>query len=384
MAVGLTVTGCEPAGPTVAETQAPPVSVSQPLVKKVTDFDPYEGRITAAQTVEIRARVRGHLTKVAFKEGQMVKENELLFEIDPRSYQAAVDGAKAQVTAAEAANKLAKAELARVQTLIASRAATPEERDVWTAKVATTAADILKATAELEKAQLDLDFTKVTAPLAGKISRAQVDVGNLINSGGGETLLATIVSVNPMYVYFTVDEKSVQRYRKMYNKGGGEPPPLESLKIPVEVGLEGEDGYPHKGVIDYADPQIQKGTGTLQVRGVLANDQAQFVDGLRARVQVPSGDPYEATLITERAIGTEQGRKYVFVVNKETGVAERRDIVLDRRAEGLQGVRQGLKAGQWVVVNGIQRVRDGMKVTPRDVAMPDTTPAAATPTNPKN
>jgi RND family efflux transporter MFP subunit len=364
--------GCSPPAPPVAETPPPPVTVSQPVVREVIDRDDYEGRIAAVQSVEVRARVRGHLIKVNFKDGELVKQGDLLFEIDPRPYQASLDAAQAQKAAAEASLKLAKAEYARSSSLARTGAASREEVEVWAAKQSTAAAASRQADAEIEKAQLDLDFTKVAAPINGKISRALADVGNLVNAGGGETLLTTIVSVDPMYVYFDVDERSLLRYRRTgagRNADSAKQPSLKELRIPVYVGLEGESGYPHHGFLDFADNRVNPSTGTVQVRGELPNTDRLLDAGMRARVQVPVSDPRKAILITERAIGTDQGQKFVYIVNDQNGV-ERRDVKLGRLSDGMQIVAEGLKPTDVVIVNGIQRVRDGMKVQPQRTSMP--------------
>jgi multidrug efflux system membrane fusion protein len=370
-----TVWGCSPPAPPVAETPPPPVTVSQPVAREVVDRDDYEGRIGAVQTVEVRARVRGHLIKVNFKDGELVKQGDLLFEIDPRPYQTTMDAALAQKASADAALKLAKAEYARSSSLARTGAASREEVDVWTAKQATAAAAVRQADAEIEKAQLDLDFTKVIAPINGKISRALTDVGNLVNAGGGETLLTTIVSVHPMYVYFDVDERALLRYRQTGAGRKADPAKqlsLKELRIPVYVGLEGESGYPHHGFLDFADNRVNPSTGTVQARGELPNPDRLLDAGMRARVQVPISDPRKALLITERAVGTDQGQKYVYVVNDQNGV-ERRDVKLGRLTDGMQIVADGLKPTDWVIVNGIQRVRDGMKVQPERKPMPGAT-----------
>jgi RND family efflux transporter MFP subunit len=342
--------------------------------------DDYEGRIGAAETVEVRARVRGHLTKVGFEDGKIVDKGDLLYEIDPRPYKAALDAAKAQEKAAQASLQFAKAEYNRIRSLVARNAASREELDVWTGKQAVAEGDVLKAEAAVEQAQLDLDFTKVTAPVSGKISRTLVDVGNLVNAGGGETLLTTIVSVDPMYVYFDVPERSLLRYREIGRKQAKADEPeraLKDLHIPVYVGLEGEQGYPHKGELDFADNKVNPSTGTIQVRGVLPNAKRILEAGMRARVRIPVGDPRKSLLITERAVGTDQGRKFVYVVNDQN-VAERRDVTLGRQSDGLQVVEEGVKPEDWVIVNGIQRVRDLAKVDPKQVPMPG---ASSEPTN---
>jgi multidrug efflux system membrane fusion protein len=365
---------CEPAAPPAAETPPPPVSVSKPVVRQITDFDDYEGRIGAGKTVEIRARVRGHLLKVHFQDGAIVKEGDLLYEIDPRPAKATLGGAKAQEKAAQASLQFAKSEYNRTRSLLASGASNREELETWAAKQAVANGDVLKAKAAVEQAQLDLDFCQVTAPIAGKMSRTQVDEGNLINAGGGETLLTTLVTIDPIYVYFNVDERSLLRYRERYRKNAkaDEPePPLKDLHIPVYVALEGETDYPHKGEIDFAENRVNPSTGTIQARGILSNTKRIFDDGMRARVRIPIGNPYQALMVTERAIANDQGRKFVFVVNEENTV-QRRDIELGRLADGLQVIQQGLQPDAWVVVNGIQRVREGMKVEPNRVPMPGT------------
>jgi multidrug efflux system membrane fusion protein len=368
--------GCGSTTPPVAETPPPPVSVSQPVVREVIDHDDYEGRIAAVKEVEVRARVRGHLKTVNFQDGQMVKEGELLYEIDPRPYEASLDAAKAQKASADASLELAKVEYARTAQLVKSSAVSETELQVWKAKEGTAAAEVQKALAAIAQAKLDVDFTKVVAPITGKAGRTQVTMGNLVNAGGGETLLTTIVSVDPMYVYFDVDERALLRYREHFRKsmeGGknanGAEPSVKDLKIPVQVALEGEENYPHKGVIDFADNRVNPSTGTIQVRGVLPNPEHILDVGMRARVRVPVSDPHKALMITERAVGTDQGRKFVYVVNDQN-VAERRDIKLGRLSDGLQVVQDGLKPEDWVIVNGIQRVRDGAKVDPKRVAMP--------------
>jgi multidrug efflux system membrane fusion protein len=373
------VAGCESSAPPLAETPPPPVTVSQPVVREVVEQDDYEGRIAAAENVEVRARVRGYLTKVAFRDGQMVKQGELLYEIDPRPYQMTLDAAMAQEKAAQASLQLAKSEYERTRMLASKSAASREELDVWTGKQAVAAADILKAGAEVKRAQLDLDFTRVTAPISGKISRTQVDLGNLVNAAGGETLLTTLVSVEPTYVYFNVDERSLLRYRESRRKtvkDNSPSPPIKDLHIPVYVALEGESDYPHKGEIDFSDNRVNPSTGTIQVRGVLSNKERIFDEGMRARVRIPVSQPSKVVMVSERAVGTDQGRKFVYVVGADN-VAQRRDITPGRLMDGLLIVGTGLKSDEWIVVNGIQRVRDGMKVEPRrlstsEAGQPDT------------
>jgi RND family efflux transporter MFP subunit len=373
------LSGCGSAAPS-AQTSHPPVTVSTPVGRKVIDRDDYEGRIAALETVEVRARVRGHLVKVNFQDGQLVKQGEQLFEIDPRPYKAALDAAEALRSSADASLELAKKEYNRYASLARTGAASREEVEVWLAKQATATAERQKAVASVEQAQLDLDFTKVVAPIDGKISRPLVTVGNLVNAGGGETLLTTIVSVDPVNVYFDIDERSLLKYRRDFGKKGELGASIKDLKIPVEVALEGDEGHPHKGVIDFAENHVNPGTGTIQVRAVLPNPDRFFDPGMRAKVRIPVSEPHEVMLVPERAIGSDQGRKFVYVVNAQN-VVERRDVELGRVDEGMQIIKEGLTPTDWVVVNGVARVREGLKVDPQRTTLPGAKPVEAAPSS---
>lgn len=359
------VFGCRGQPPAVAKLPPPPVTVAVPLQRTVTDQEQFEGRIAAVETIDIRARVRGHLTKVHFEDGQLVKQDQLLFEIDSRPYQASLDSAQAQLAGALAELKLATAELKRYRYLLEKKAASQQDVDIWEARESAAVATKLKAEAAREQAQLDLDFCKVSAPQPGRIGRAQVSIGNLINAANGEMLLTTIVSVDPMYVYFNVDERTLLAVRRNRRTSGPLPATLKELKIPIQVALDGETGFPHTGVIDFADNKLNPSTGTILVRGRLSNENRDFEDGLRARVRVPNEKPYEALLIPEAAVGADQDRKFVYVVDVKN-IAHRREVTLGRVQEGLQVVLQGLTPADLIVINGMQRVRDGLEVTPRE------------------
>jgi RND family efflux transporter MFP subunit len=251
---------------------------------------------------------------------------------------------------------------------------------MWRAKAVLAEAEQLKAKAAIEQAEIDLEYTRVKAPFPGRLSRTQIHEGDLINAGGGDTLLTTIVTVGPIYVYFNIPESALLRYRQDLRKQrkieGAVDPPVAELKIPVYVALDGDTGFPHKGVIDYASPNADAGTGTFEVRALLLNERGNLHDGNNARVSVLVSDPYKGMLVTERAIGNEQGRKFVYVVNTEN-VVERRDVTLGRVFDGLQVVTSGISKDDRVIVNGIQRVRDGMTAKPTEVPMPDAKPAPA-------
>jgi RND family efflux transporter MFP subunit len=372
------LTGCNP-NPPVAETLPPPVTVSQPEAREIIDYDDYEGRIAPVETVEVRSRVRGHIQKIDFEDGQMVKKGDLLFVIDPRPYKAELDQAEAEVKLSEAQVREAEAAYQRERNLAARGASSAADVEKALRSVETAKASVEARKAVVEKKHLDLDYTKIVAEAGGRTSRPQVTVGNLVNSGGGETLLTTIVSVDPMYVYFDVPERNLLRYKKEIRKGRadekGPEPPIKDLKIPVQVGLEGEEGFPHKGFIDFAENQVNPSTGTIQVRGRLDNPDRVLGAGMRARVRIPVSTSHKVLMVTERAVGTDQGLKFLYVVNGENTV-ERRDVRLGRLAEGLQVIDEGLKPEDRVIVNGIQRVRDGMKVDPKPSPMPGAAAAA--------
>jgi RND family efflux transporter MFP subunit len=371
-------TGCGDSNPPLVEPASPIVTVSQVVQREVTDYDDYEGRIAAVRTVEVRARVRGQLVKVLFRDGQLVKAGEPLFEIDMRPYKSVLDSAKALKASAEAGIDLAKSEVARINRLLSNRgAATREELEQWMAKEASSKADRDKAEAEIVRAKLDLEFCQINAPIAGRVSRPLVTEGNLVNSGGGDTLLTTIVGTGSMYVYFNVDERALLDYRREYAKGKelkGE----ENIKeenIPVFVAIEGDEKHTLKGTIDFVENRVSRSTGTIEVRGILDNAGNLLSEGMRARVRIQVGKPHQALLITDRAIGTDQGIKYVYVVNDQNEVV-RKEVKPGRTYDRLIAINSGLKAKEWVIVNGIQRVREGMKVDPHRAPMPgDTAPA---------
>jgi RND family efflux transporter MFP subunit len=369
--------GCNQKGPPVAELPPPAVTVSQPVEKSVVDQDKYEGHLSAVEHVDVRAEVNGLIQKVGFKAGQLVNKGDVLFEIDPATYKATLAAGKAQRKAADAAYDFAVSEYNLVDSLIGKGgAASREERDTWKAKQEIAKADASKADADIEKAKVDVDRCTIKAKINGRISRANLTEGNLVSPNTKEPL-TTLVSVDPIYVYFNVDERALRRYRADYAKKGGSiaDQEIKKLEIPAYLALEGDKDYTEKGIIDYVDPQVNKTTGTVQVRATLDNPKGLMNDGMRAQVRVPVSDPHPALLITERAIGTDQTTKFVWVVNSDK-VVERRDVEPGRTFDGLIEIKSGLKPKDWIIVNGIQRVRDGMKVAPKEEPMPGSTSKA--------
>jgi RND family efflux transporter MFP subunit len=323
--------------------------------------------LQAVETVEIRPRVSGYIDRVAFKEGSLVKPGDLLFVIDPRPYQADYDRAAADVKRYATALQLARIESQRVAKLKESGAVSQEELDERASAVAQAEANVAGARAALEAASLNLGFTRVTSPIAGRVSRAEVTRGNLVTGGSnGGTLLSSVVSIDPIYLYFDADEQSHLRYAQMARDG--ERPSSRSTATPVQVGLANEEGFPHAGTMDFVDNQLNPQTGTIRGRAVLANRNGQFTPGLFARVQLLGSGEYDAILIDDRAVNTDQNQKYVLLLGAGNRI-EYRKVTLGRVIDGLRIVREGLQKGDVIVVNGAQRVHPGVTVTPQRVAM---------------
>lgn len=345
----------------------PEVSVAQVLERRVKDWDEFTGRLQAPETVEIRPRVSGYIDKVAFVEGTRVKRGDLLFVIDPRPYQAEVDRSAADVKRFTTALELARIEVTRVQRLRDSGAVSEEELDERKSTLSQAEANVSGSKAALETANLNLSFTQVSSPIDGRVSRAEITRGNLVTGGNnGGTLLTSVVSLDPIYLYFDADEQSYLRYTKMAQSG--ERPSSRDEKNPVQVGLANEAGFPHAGVMDFVDNQLNSQTGTIRARAVLQNRDGTFTPGLFARVQLLGRSEYDAILIDDRAVNTDQSQKYVFVLGAGNKVVYRR-VTLGRIIDGMRIVRDGLKVGDVIIVNGVQRVHPGLTVTPQKVAM---------------
>jgi RND family efflux transporter MFP subunit len=360
--------GCARA-PVEAPPAPVPVTVSYPVEREVTDYADFTARTVAVDSVEVRAHVWGYLEKVNFKEGALVQKGDVLFELDPRPYQAVLNQAKAKVTQDEAQLAYDEAEYQRNLNLVRTGAVSRSDLDKTAAARGVDAANIAADKALVASRELDLQYTKVTAPISGRVSRYVVTVGNLIQSGdqGGGTLLTTIVSVDPMYAYFDVDEHTVLRVRRLIREGKAKS--ARDGELPVWLGLANEDGHPHRGTINFVDNQVNPKTGTLRLRGVFPNKDEALSPGYFARVRVPIGFPHQALLVSDRAVDTDQGQKIVYVVN-ETHEVVSRPVRLGALHDGLREVTDGLKPGEWVIVNGLQQVRPGVTAEPKLVDMP--------------
>ena len=352
-----------------ASPPAPPtVEVTHPLQHEVTDYKDYVGRTAAIDSVEVRARVAGYLQKVNFKEGELVKKDQVLFEIDPRPYEEQVARSLAHVASAEATLKRAQADNARYKDIIvhAPGAVSQQEVDQYQATADQARADLQAAKAALAQDQLNLGFTKVTAPIDGKASRYFVTVGNLIAQD--QTVLTTIVSTGPIYAYFDVDDTTVLRARRLVREGKAKTGEGADA-VTVQLGLENEEGFPHQGQINFADNQIAPKTGTLRVRGVFANEDDALQPGYFVRIRMPIGTSHPALLVPDRAIDNDQGRKVLRVVDEKNQVANR-PIRPGALHDGLRVIEEGLTSDDRVIVRGILQVRPGMSVQPKLVDPP--------------
>src|SRR5712692_38679 len=368
LTIGLLVTGC---GKHASKTAPPPavVAVVQPITREIVEWDDYIGRLEAPETVELRARVSGYLDKVHFKEGKEVKKGDLLFTIDRRPYQAEFDHADAEYERTVSQTDLAKNDFERAKRLIATKAISEEDYDTKSKTYTAAQAAAKSAKAALESAKLDLEFTQIHAPINGRISRAVVTEGNLISSGvggSGATLLTTIVSLDPLYLYGDADERSILKYLRLRREG--KRVSARDEEIPAEMGLSDEPGFPHSGYIDFVDNRVDPNTGTMRARGVFANTDHSLSPGFFGRIRIPGSGKYPALLIPDRALGSDQALKFVYVVNAEKKV-EFRPVTIGPIIDGLRVVKTGLKAGEPIIVEGLLRVRPGVVV---DAKPPET------------
>jgi RND family efflux transporter MFP subunit len=373
ISAGMTIlTGCERKGAVEISSAPPTVTVSKPIVRQITDYFEFPGQTEAVSEVAIRARVTGYIVKLSFEDGQDVKRGQVLFEIDPRPYQAALEQARGEVARIEAIEDRARADLKRSERLRKSNVVSAEEYEQRVADLKIAKASIASAKAAVTEAELNLEFTKIISPIDGRVSRARIREGNLVQSGNDSPVLTTVVTTDPIYVAFNLDEHALLEYQTLFLRAGRElhPGRLKDLKLPVEIGLMTETGFPHKGILNFADNKIDHGTGTMQVRGEFQNKTEYLTPGMFVRVRIPFGEPHQALLVDESAIGTDQRIKFLLVVKKkmvekkEEHVVERRNVQLGRLHDGLRVIEAGIKPDDLVIVKGLQRARPGDVVVP--------------------
>jgi len=342
-----------------APTVVPEVDVATVIEKTITDWQTYSGRLEAVDKVEIRPQVSGTIVSVNFKDGALVKKGDTLFVIDPRPYQAAVDQAAAQLAAAQARTGYTQSDWERAQRLIVDNAIAKRDYDEKQNAAREASANQKAAQAALENAQINLGYTKIVAPVSGRVSRAEITVGNVVSAGASAAPLTTLVSVSPIYASFDADEQTYLQYISRARDGS---------KVPVDLGLANENGYSRSGWIDSVDNRLDTSSGTIRVRARFDNADGALVPGLYARVKVGGSAPHPALLIDDAAVGTDQDKKFVFVVDQDNHVAYR-EVQLGNLQGSLRVVNGGLKAGDRIVVNGTQRVRPGAEVRAHMVPM---------------
>lgn len=367
--------GCTRA-PATAPAAPAVVTVSRPLERDITDYSDFTGRTAAVDSVELRARVWGYLTKVNFKEGAIVKKGDVLFEIDPLTYQAVLNQAQGTMASLQARVERLDADLARARRMVGTGAMSREDFDKVAGDRGEAVASRDATKANVERAKLDLEYTKVTAPIAGRVSRYNVTVGNLVQAGdqNGGTLLTTIVSVDPMYAYYDVDEYTVLRVRQLVREGKAESP--REAVLPVFLGLANEKGFPHKGTINFVDNQLNPRTGTMKLRGTFPNKDNVLVPGLFARIRMPFGHLRKALLVYERALDTDLGAKILYIVDDKNQVAVRK-VQVGEMHDGLREITSGLKVGERYILDGLQQVRPGATVEPQEASVATAAPQPA-------
>jgi multidrug efflux system membrane fusion protein len=368
-------TGCQGKRPLVAQAPPPVVPVSQPVQREVTDYIDFTGRINAVHSVDIRPRVTGYLKRMPFKEGAEVKTGDLLFEIDPRPYQAQVDAYRAQVALAQAQLKLARAVYNRDLSINARVAHSVSEQQIEQdyASVDEAEARVRSYEESLKMYLLNLEFTQVTAPVDGQVSRYYLTPGNLVNAD--QTLLTTIVSLDPIYAYFDMDEPTLLRIRRAVNEGRITRT-KDGVSLSILMGLQGEDGFPHEGTVNFLDNQVNPTTGSISVRGVVPNPEPKgggvrlLSPGMFVRIRLPIGEPHQALLVIDRAIASDQGLKYLYVLDAQDKAQYRRVTTGAQQTDGLRVIEQGLEPDDWVVTGGLLQVRPRMEVKAERVPMP--------------
>lgn len=344
---------------------APEVSVAQVVSERITEWDEFTGRLQAPETVNLVPRVSGYIEQVHFNEGALVNKGDLLVQIDPQPFAAEVARLKADLQSAQSALVLAETEYNRAEKLSSARAISDELLDTRLARKQQAAASVASVKAALHRAELDLSYTSITAPISGRVSYAQITAGNYVNAG--QSQLTSLVSTDKMYAYFDVDEKSYLKYLRL-TEAGKRADTRDAKANPVYMALADDSGYQHIGNIDFVDNSINQQTGSIRIRASFPNTDDQLLPGLFARIKLVGSDSYQGILIDEKAIGTDLNNKFVLVVNAENQL-EYRGIKLGEKVNGLRIVREGLTATDKIVVNGLQRVMPNIQIKPKLVDM---------------
>jgi multidrug efflux system membrane fusion protein len=376
IALGLLAAAC--AQPAAQAPEAPPPKVTAAAVdtREITEWDEFTGRLEAVDSVAIRPRVSGLIAAVRFQEGALVRRGQLLFQIDDRPFQAQVDRLTAELASAKATVQRTQSEMTRAERLAGQNAMSQEERERRASAAQEASAQVAAVEAALRAAQLDLEFTRVISPIDGRVGRAIVTEGNLVSTGPGEaTLLTTVVSVDPIYASFDADEQTFLRYNQLAREG--KRASARQTGLPIRMALGNEDGFSHKGKMNFLDNQVDPSTGTIRGRAVFRNADGNLTPGLFVRLRLVGSAAYRAVLIQDRAVGTDLDKRFVYVVDGERTIRYR-PVTLGPLVDGLRVVRTGLTEGDVVVVNGLQRVRPGVQVEPDLVAM-DASAAGAAP-----
>jgi RND family efflux transporter MFP subunit len=372
----LALAACSESSPQKGPPPAPQVTVATPVQRTVTDRDEYVGRFVAVDAVEIRARVSGYLEAVHFRDGQIVKQGQRLFTVDRRPFIAALDQARADLERAKAQVDLARSELERAQDLIAKKTISEAIYDQRIQAKRAADAQLQAVEANVRTADLNLEFTELRAPVDGRIGDRRVSPGNLVIGGSqpSTTLLATIVSIDPIRFEFTFDEAAFLRYSRLAERSGKDE--SRGMSMPVELRLLDEADFKHHGKMEFVDNVIERASGTIRGRAVLANPDGLFTPGMFARIRIPASAPFQALLVPDSAIGTEQVRKFVYVVDGENTVRQKY-VTLGHLERDLRIVLKGIEADDRIIVNGLMRARPGIKVTPVQQGEPPRPPAAS-------
>lgn len=359
------VAGCTRVQTADAPPAAPQVTAAAAIARDITEWDEFTGRLEPVQSVGVRPRVSGLISRVTFEEGTLVRQGQLLFQLDDRPFLTQVERLRAELAEAASARDRAASELRRADRLAADNAMSLEERERRAGAATEAAARVDAVSAALRAAELELEFTRVVSPIDGRVSRALVTRGNLVSGGQGEaTLLTTVVSVDPIYAAFAADEQTFLRYGdRVRHPGSG-----ASRELPIRMALADEDSFPHQGTLRFLDNQLDPLTGTINGRAIFRNPDRRLTPGLFVRLRLPGLASYPGVLVEDRAVGTDLDRRFVLVVKNDQTV-ESRTVTLGPIVDGLRVVKKGLGAGELVVVNGLQRVRPGAKVNPSIVTM---------------